>query len=131
MSDEQRPISIVREYLERIEVIEANISDMNTPRLQRVRAALADLDRLERLVNDMVGWLDAARTERDALVAGAEWEDVPREEPFNAQGDYVMGTGEGLCVWLQCTVAGAIWHGVPLGENMRLQRRVPTSEVTP
>lgn len=52
-----------------------------------------------------------------------EWEDVPREEPFNKQGDYVNGTGEGLCIWLRCGVVGAIWHGVPLGENMRLQRR--------
>ena len=72
--------------------------------------------------------LAAARARMAALEAAlaerGEWEPVPQEEPFNSQGDYVMGTGQGLAVWLQCSVASAVWHGVPLGENIRLMRRV-------
>lgn len=78
------------------------------------------------LAGEVQEWVKQGKDELAKLKAqpaAGEWEDVPREEPFNAQGDYVMGTGQGLCIWLKCTVAGAIWHGVPLGDNMRLQRR--------
>ena len=85
-------------------------------------------DLLRRLRDDYEHELAAARARiavmEAELAERGEWEPVPQEEPFNSQGDYVMGTGQGLAVWLQCSVASAVWHGVPLGENIRLMRRV-------
>lgn len=71
--------------------------------------------------------LTAENRRLTALVDEAgEWEVVPHVMPFNAQGDYLSGTGQGLCIWLQCTMANAVWHGVPLGENMQLRRKKET-----